>query len=636
MSRAKLGSAAWAREKAKREGKVVTKTGARSPSTGGRTKSESSLAKSIAAGGAAVSPTNLPTSSGGSSGSPNKGRKAKSKTSKARKSAGSPYTTPTEFQSAITSLKKKYAPDGRTKGEAQLRKGMAEVKREAALDSAAIATVPNASPARKQRIRQSTSLSGDQKSIKEFRGAKVAGKQPPAAVIAAARAGKLKRGKKGNYTTPEVRQVRKKAARVSRKLTKAKLAASGGKRKALIQAGLDAEQAAILAQVLKVGNRMGATEKEKLSAVQTALVESNISNPTVATDHDSLGWRQERQMYYDNPTNVRASARRYFQETAAAGRGAGVSPGTLAQSVQRSAYPERYDERTAEAQPLLDAFNAGSGGGPKAKRRVEQLTKVAEDIQAEADKLGIEGVKGLDKEGKRDVAEVFIAKKRNGAYAGSQTMVGKMLGQKVWGDKEPGHSAGGDHDPTVGDAYAQDIQLWQDNPAEGEPTYDQALLDKMTRRIRKLSGDDSFPQLQMGMGMVETNIQGYRIQIIPDSESNFHGSGPHLHIGAKWTGESPPPGTSYGGSGGSPGGFQTVSVSPSGGASTSSASPASLAGRGPAGGKNRKADVLEKLGELGFQVTASGVKRTGLAARPAATAGSTGTVLKELKKKYGA
>jgi len=102
---------------------------------------------------------------------------------------------------------------------------------------------------------------------------------------------------------------------------------------------------------------MGATQKEKLSAVQTALVEANISNPLVATDHDSLGWRQERQMYYDNPTNIRASAKRYFEETAAAGRGAGTSPGTLAQSVQRSAFPERYDERTAEAQPLLEAYD---------------------------------------------------------------------------------------------------------------------------------------------------------------------------------------------------------------------------------------------------------------------------------------
>lgn len=466
--------------------------------------------------------------------------------------------------------------------------------------------------------------------VKSFKGKPTAGTPSIAAVTRADRKGTLRTGKGGKLVTPEVGATRKAVKRVSGRLTAARKATSGGKVQSLMAAGLDGSQAKVLAKVLKTGDRMGATEKEKLAAVQTALVEANISNPTVATDHDSLGWRQERQMYYDNPTNIKASAGRFFDETAAAGRGAGSTAGTLAQSVQRSAYPERYDERTAEAQPLLDAFNAGRAGTPKERAKVEQLTKVATDINAEAKKLGIQGVNGLDKQGAKAVAEVFIAKKRKGAYAGSQTIVGKMLGGRVWGDKEPGHSVGGDHDPTVGDAYAQDIQLGFDNPAEGEPTYDTALLNRITKQIRKMGGE--IPELEMGMGLVETNVQGYRIQIIPDSEANFHGTGPHLHIGAKWTGEAPPPGTVYGGdsSGGdSSGGYATTSLPLGGGAaSTSTASPAAAAGAGPAGRRGRKNDIKAELRKLGFNVTATGVSGgTKSAAAPS-------TVLADLAKKY--
>ena len=139
----------------------------------------------------------------------------------------------------------------------------------------------------------------------------------------------------------------------------------------------------------------------------------------------------------------------------------------------------------------------------------------------------------------------------------------------------------------------------------------------------------------MGMGMVETNVQGYRIQIIPDSESNFHGSGPHLHIGAKWTGENPPPGTQYGGTGGSSGWETTgIPMSGGGGSYTTGASPAAAAGQGPASRKGRKSDVLEKLREIGFNVTAGGVKKTGLAAGSASKT-KPSAVLTELQKEYG-
>lgn len=583
------------------------------------------------ASGKAVSRSNLrttpaPSSSSGSSSSPasspSKPRKGRAK-GRARVTASPDFLARPEVKSAITRLKEKYSQPRQVVNRInQAAENYAANTPAHRFDKAQKPGTDAMDSAIKDMIGRPALSKGR---VKSFRGKPLAGAPPVRQVIQASRKGTLKqRGKE--LTTPEVRTARRKVKRVSGRLSEARKATAGGKVGALKQAGLDPEQARILATVLKTGDQMGATQKEKLSAVQTALVESNISNPTVATDHDSLGWRQERQMYYDNPTNVKASATRYFQETAEAGRGAGVSPGTLAQSVQRSAFPERYDERTAEAMPLLKAFDAAKGGSPKAQRKLEQVTKVAEDIDKEARKLGLPGVRGLSKEGARSVAKVFVAKQRKGDYAGSQQMVTQMIGAKVWGDKEEGHSAGGDHDPTVGDAYAQDIQLGADNPSEGEPTYDQGLLDKLTRRIRGMGGD--IPDLEMGMGMVETNVQGYRIQIIPDSESNFHGSGPHLHIGAKWTGENPPPGTRYGGAGGSNSGFATASYPLGGGAATTSSSAPSVVAGDPK--KGRKQSIRDALAELGFQVTASGVSGgTKTAAAPEVS-----PVMAELAKKY--
>lgn len=125
--------------------------------------------------------------------------------------------------------------------------------------------------------------------------------------------------------------------------------------------GLSKSQYELAKTLYSVGKKHGATAKEILAAFETARVEANFSNPSRATDHDSLGWRQERQMYYKNPTNVLASAKRFFQETAKAGRGKGRTAGSLAQAVQRSAFPARYDQHRGEAQRLLAHFSKTGG-----------------------------------------------------------------------------------------------------------------------------------------------------------------------------------------------------------------------------------------------------------------------------------
>lgn len=126
---------------------------------------------------------------------------------------------------------------------------------------------------------------------------------------------------------------------------------------------LSAQQLQVLKTVLRVGKQTGASPKEIKAAVETGLVESNLTNPS-GGDADSAGWRQERASLYSNPTNVAASAKRFFQETHAV-KGKYGSAGALAAAVQRPAaqYRGRYQQRSGDAESILSQLGAGGGGG---------------------------------------------------------------------------------------------------------------------------------------------------------------------------------------------------------------------------------------------------------------------------------
>lgn len=130
--------------------------------------------------------------------------------------------------------------------------------------------------------------------------------------------------------------------------------------------GLSPDQAQNAATVIRVGKRMGATPKEMLAAIETGLVESGFTNYTnqALTDADSLGWRQERTSQYGTgpkgPTNVAASARRFFNEVRTdPGTQNAPTPGLLAQAAQGSAFPEKYDQQAGLASKILKAALGG-------------------------------------------------------------------------------------------------------------------------------------------------------------------------------------------------------------------------------------------------------------------------------------
>lgn len=113
----------------------------------------------------------------------------------------------------------------------------------------------------------------------------------------------------------------------------------------------------IISEILRQGR--GKPRRHILAALETGRIESNFTNPS-GGDQDSAGWRQERRSLYKNPTNVRASVRRFYQEAASLDRGQAAHE--LAADVQRPREDLRYKYRTArgEARAIL-------GGGRTAR-----------------------------------------------------------------------------------------------------------------------------------------------------------------------------------------------------------------------------------------------------------------------------
>lgn len=119
----------------------------------------------------------------------------------------------------------------------------------------------------------------------------------------------------------------------------------------------------VIDSIIRIGKQRGATRTELLSALNVGYTESRFSNSPVMTDHDSQGWRQERASLYKNPTNLKASINRYYDETKAALKTYGnLTPTELANKVQRGdpKYLYRWSQRTPTSAKILDSW-----GGPK-------------------------------------------------------------------------------------------------------------------------------------------------------------------------------------------------------------------------------------------------------------------------------
>lgn len=125
---------------------------------------------------------------------------------------------------------------------------------------------------------------------------------------------------------------------------------------------LSAEQRKVIEAVRRAARRKNATAKEEKAAIETVLVESNARHLNYG-DRDSVGAFQQRpsQGWGSPGESVEKDAAQFFN-AAKKHRGKGGSSGQLAQKVQRSAFPERYDQKSRDAELILQKVGGGKGG----------------------------------------------------------------------------------------------------------------------------------------------------------------------------------------------------------------------------------------------------------------------------------
>ena len=110
----------------------------------------------------------------------------------------------------------------------------------------------------------------------------------------------------------------------------------------------------IAATIIRVGQQMGATFTQIRAALAAAWVESRFQNLSYG-DRDSLGVFQQRPSQGLGTAaqimNVEYAASKFY--VAAKRVSNAGTAGEIAQRVQRSAYPSRYDEQIGAADEIL-------------------------------------------------------------------------------------------------------------------------------------------------------------------------------------------------------------------------------------------------------------------------------------------
>jgi hypothetical protein len=114
-------------------------------------------------------------------------------------------------------------------------------------------------------------------------------------------------------------------------------------------------------EAYSVAREMKATPKATLALFEAGLVESGVRNLNYG-DRDSVGWLQQRPSQgWKSPMDVKVSTRSFLERALKNEKAKPtLTAGKLAQSVQISAYPDKYDQREADARALLAKLSGSS------------------------------------------------------------------------------------------------------------------------------------------------------------------------------------------------------------------------------------------------------------------------------------
>lgn len=196
-------------------------------------------------------------------------------------------------------------------------------------------------------------------------------------------------------------------------------------------------------EVLRAGRDMGITPRGIVIAFATVSVECdwimyanrndpeslNFPHERIGSDANSVGLFQQRAPWWGTVADRMdpyRSAKLFFTELKKFDyNNTSRTPGWYAQAVQRSAYPDRYDQRMTEAQQLYDRLTAEPGGKHRAPEPAAQEVHTVGDPVWLADVLRAEGLTcdiypGAFNRGKGDFAGIWgIVAHHTGAPAGS-------------------------------------------------------------------------------------------------------------------------------------------------------------------------------------------------------------------------
>jgi pyruvate/2-oxoglutarate dehydrogenase complex dihydrolipoamide acyltransferase (E2) component len=111
---------------------------------------------------------------------------------------------------------------------------------------------------------------------------------------------------------------------------------------------------------LAQAGRMHASPKVTLALVEAGIVESNLRNLPYG-DRDSLGYLQQRPSQgWRCPRNITCATWDFVRRAIPIEREYSTA-GRLAQAVQRSAFPDRYDQAQARAVEVIRSHQTGRG-----------------------------------------------------------------------------------------------------------------------------------------------------------------------------------------------------------------------------------------------------------------------------------
>jgi hypothetical protein len=109
---------------------------------------------------------------------------------------------------------------------------------------------------------------------------------------------------------------------------------------------------------LTQAGRMHASPKVTLALVEAGIVESGLRNLDYG-DRDSLGYLQQRPSKgWRCPRNITCATWDFLRRAIPIERQYATA-GRLAQAVQRSAYPDRYDQHQVQAERVIASYQRG-------------------------------------------------------------------------------------------------------------------------------------------------------------------------------------------------------------------------------------------------------------------------------------